>query len=58
MFDEKTIKTAYQITLLMYKLHIRLCDLFQKEFYEYKNEPKIQNHRKQSVLNNPFDDPF
>ena len=38
MYDEKTIATAYKITMYLYKLHLLLWQIFNDEFRQYRKQ--------------------
>ena len=47
MYDEKTIATAYKITMYLYKLHVLLWQIFNDEFRQYRKQRHIQNRARQ-----------
>jgi hypothetical protein len=47
MYDEKTIATAYKITMYLYKLHLLLWQIFNDEFRQYRKQRKLQNRDRQ-----------
>jgi len=55
MYDEKTIATAYKITMYLYKLHLLLWQIFNDEFRQYRKQRKLQNRDRQK---HPVLDPF
>jgi len=55
MYDEKTIATAYKITMYLYKLHLLLWQIFNDEFRQYRKQRHLQNRARQK---HPVLDPF
>ena len=55
MYDEKTIATAYKITMYLYKLHLLLWQIFNDEFRQYRKQRRLQNRARQK---HPVLDPF
>jgi len=55
MYDEKTIATAYKITMYLYKLHLLLWQIFNDEFRQYRKQRQLQNRARQK---HPVLDPF
>lgn len=55
MYDEKTIATAYKITMYLYKLHLLLWQIFNDEFRQYRKQRQLQNRARQKQ---PALDPF
>jgi len=55
MYDDKTIATAYKITMYLYKLHLLLWQIFNDDFRQYRKQRHRQNRARQKhpVLN-PF----
>jgi hypothetical protein len=47
MYDEKTIATAYKITMYLYKLHLLLWQIFNDEFRQYRKQRQLQNRARQ-----------
>lgn len=42
MYDEKTIATAYKITMYLYKLHVLLWQIFNDEFRQFRKQRRLK----------------